>query len=238
VSLGRAINITSPQAASISRVALVRGGSSTHAFNSDQRYIGIPFTVNGNNVQAVVPNNENLVPPGPYMVFALAQVVDPNLGVTLDVPSVGHFIRVTNTKFLKELKPEIEYLKVELEFNPKLIAEGDDPFANIVDPAEILQRIASTVDNLSRVVTGGRAFIKPEERPLSPPISRERLAAVPIHPLDKDTLARQLKMEGMMDVASRGDMAIEAGAQEMRGGGEQKPKNMGKEGSDMRGKKS
>ena len=34
-----------------------------------------------------------------------------------------------------------------------------------------------------------------------PTISPEKLAAVPIHPLDKDTLARQLKMEGMMDVA-------------------------------------
>ncbi|HET6934544.1 MAG TPA: galactose oxidase-like domain-containing protein [Candidatus Angelobacter sp.] len=208
VGVGRSITFTSPQAASISRVALVRAGSSTHAFNSDQRYVGIPFTVNGNSVEAVVPNNEHLVPPGPYMLFVLAQVVDPQIGATLDVPSVGHWITVTNAKFIKELvkeiKPEIEYLKAELEIDPKLIVEGGDPFRNLGDPAEILQRIAVTVDNLSRVVTGARAFIKPGERPLLPVISREKLATVPIHPLDKDTLARQLKMEGMMDIASQG----------------------------------
>jgi galactose oxidase-like protein len=186
-------------------VALVRAGSSTHAFNADQRYIGIPFTVNGNTVDAVVPNNENLVPPGPYLLFVLAEVVDPQIGATLDVPSVGHWITVSHGKFLKELlkeiKPEIEYVKLEIEFMPKIIAEVDDPFRNVGDPIEILQRIAATVDNLSRVVTGGRAFIRPSERPMLPTISPEKLAAVPIHPLDKDTLARQLKMEGMMDAA-------------------------------------
>jgi hypothetical protein len=206
VGVGRTISFTSSQAASISRVALVRAGSSTHGFNSDQRYIGIPFTVNGNNVEATVPDNDNLVPPGPYMVFVLAQVVDPQIGATLDVPSAGHWITVTNTKFLKELlkeiKPEFEHIKVEIEFIPKIIAEGGDPFENIGDPVEILQRIAATVDNLSRVVSGGRAFIPPADRPMLPVISRGRLATVPIHPLDKDTLARQLKMEGMMDVAS------------------------------------
>ena len=206
VGVGRAISFTSPQAASVSRVALVRAGSSTHGFNSDQRYIGIPFTVNGSNIEATVPDNDNLVPPGPYLVFVLAQVVDSQIGATLDVPSTGHWITVTNTKFfkelLKEIKPEFEHVKLEIEFIPKIIAEGGDPFENIGDPGEIFQRIAATVDNLSRVVSGGRAFITPAERPMLPIISRERLATVPIHPLDKDTLARQLKMEGMMDVAS------------------------------------
>jgi hypothetical protein len=206
VGVGRSFSFTSPQASSISRVALIRPGSSTHAFNSDQRYVGVPFTVNGTTVEATLPDNDNLLPPGQYMVFALAEVVDPQIGATVDVPSIGHFITVTNFKFLKELlkelKPEFEHLKLEIEFNPKLIKEVDDPFQNIGDPAEILQRIAATVDNLSRVVTGGRAFIKPSERPLLPTISREKLAAVPIHPLDKDTLARQLKMEGMMEAPS------------------------------------
>jgi len=221
-SLGRSISFSSPQASSISRVALIRAGSSTHAFNSDQRYIGIPFTVNGNNVQAVVPDNENLVPPGPYMVFALAEVVDPNVGATLDVPSVGHFVHVTNTKFffkelVKEIKPELEHVKIEIEVDPKLIVEVDNPFQNVGDPAEVLQRIAAAVDNLSRVVSGGRAFIKPSERPMLPMISPEKLAAVPIHPLDKDTLARQLKMEGMMDLASgaAGTDSNQAGAMQM-----------------------
>ena len=47
------------------------------------------------------------------------------------------------------------------------------------------------------------AFISAPERPALPVISRGKLAAVPIHPLDKDTLARQLKMEGMMDITTQ-----------------------------------
>lgn len=237
VAVGRNISFTSPQASSISRVALVRAGSSTHAFNTDQRYIGIPFTVNGNNVEAQVPNNENLVPPGPYMLFVLAEVVDPQIGATVDVPSVGHFITVTNAKFLKELlkeiKPEIEYVKVEIELNPKIIAEVGDPFQNFGDPVEILQRIAATVDNLSRVVSGGRAFIQPSERPLLPVISPGRLAAVAIHPLDKDTLDRQRKMEGMMSMGrTGGDTMGDTG--KGRGGMQQDQKDTGAKGPSKR----
>jgi Domain of unknown function (DUF1929) len=199
VAVGRTFSFTSPQAASISRVALVRAGSCTHGFNSDQRYVGVPFTVNGNAVQANVPDNDNLVPPGTYMVFALAQVVDPQTGAILDVPSVGHWITVSNSKIFKELKPEIEFLKEEIEVLQKVTEVSGDPFRNLGDPAEIIQQIAVTVDNLARVVSGSRSFITPAERPQLPAVSR--LAAVSIHPLDKDTLSRQLKMEGMMDHA-------------------------------------
>jgi hypothetical protein len=201
VVVGRSFSFTSPQANSISRVALVRAGTSTHAFNGDQRYVGVPFTVTGNTVQCNVPDNENLLPPGPYMVFALAAVVDAQTGATLDIPSVGHWITISNSKFFKELKPEIEVLKADLELHQKISEVGGDPLKNRVDPIELIQQIAATVDNVARVVSGGRSFITPAERPQLPTISPAALAAVPIHLLDKDTLARQQKMEGMMDQA-------------------------------------
>jgi hypothetical protein len=143
------------------------------------------------------------------MIFVLAQVVDAQTGILLDVPSIGHWIGVANGKIwkeiVKEIKPEIEYVKLQIEFMPKIIAEVDDPFKVFGgDPVDVLQQIAATVDNLSRVVSGGRAFIRESERPLLPVVAREKLAAVPIHPLDKDTLARQLKMEGMVDAAAGG----------------------------------
>jgi hypothetical protein len=124
-----------------------------------------------------------------------ACVVDPDIGVTLDVPSVGQWITVTNGKMSKELSKE-------------LVAECNDPCAAVADakcaePAELLHRVAATVDNLSRLVGGVRAFIRPSERPLLPSISRAKLAAVPIHPIDKDVLARQVSMEGMMDMTGK-----------------------------------
>ena len=199
VVVGRSFSFASPQAASISRVALVRAGTCTHAFNSDQRYVGAPFTVNGNTVNVDVPDNENLLPPGPYMVFALAQVVDSQTGATLDIPSVGQWITVKNGKIFKELKPEIEYLKEEIELLQKITEVGGDPLKDRVDPIELIQQIAVAVDNVARVASGGRSFITPAERPQLPTVSRAALAAVPIHPLDKDTLARQQTMEAMMD---------------------------------------
>jgi len=197
VGVGRTFALTSPQAASISRVALLRAGSSTHAFNTDQRYVGLTFTRAANTLTATVPDNDNLVPPGAYLVFALAQVVDPGTGATLDVPSVGHWMEVVNTKLFKELKPEIDIIvKEELE----IIKESDviDPGPiERGDPAWLIQRLAVAVDNLARGTEGLRTFIKPNERPQLPQVSAGQLAAVPIHPIDAQVLASQVKMEGM-----------------------------------------
>lgn len=87
--VGETITIQTPQAASISRVALVRAGSVTHSFNSDQRYVGIPFTRGAGAVQAALPPNSNLLPPGPYILFLLQPGTD-----GLQVPSTGHQIRI------------------------------------------------------------------------------------------------------------------------------------------------
>src|SRR5262249_28174328 len=176
---------------------LLRAGSSTHAFNTDQRYVGLTFTRAANTLTATVPDNDNLVPPGAYLVFALAQVVDPGTGATLDVPSVGHWMEVVNTKLFKELKPEIDIIvKEELE----IIKESDviDPGPiERGDPAWLIQRLAVAVDNLARGTEGLRTFIKPNERPQLPQVSAGQLAAVPIHPIDAQVLASQVKMEGM-----------------------------------------
>jgi hypothetical protein len=196
VGVGRSFDITSPQAATISRVALVRSGSCTHAFNPDQRYVGVPFTVSGTTLTVTLPDNENLLPPGPYLVFVLAQVVDADCGV-LDVPSTGQFIQLVNSKWIKELKPEIDNIKEILEVVSKDFDVVDPGPVDIGDPAELLQQIAVAVDNMAR--TAGRSFIQPHERPLQPQVTAAQLAKVPIYPIDPAVLARQLSMEGMME---------------------------------------
>jgi hypothetical protein len=50
-------------------VTLVKTGSVTHSFDMDQRFIELPFTVDGDTLQADLPANPFETPPGYYMVF-------------------------------------------------------------------------------------------------------------------------------------------------------------------------
>ncbi|MFJ7682319.1 galactose oxidase-like domain-containing protein [Peribacillus butanolivorans] len=62
--------IRSPQADTIGSVVLMRCGSSTHAFNSDQRAVYLRFRLSGRDLLIITaPPNGNVAPPGPYMLF-------------------------------------------------------------------------------------------------------------------------------------------------------------------------
>jgi hypothetical protein len=64
------VPIHSPQADAIGSIVLMRCGSSTHAFNSDQRAIYLRFSGGGGDqLIATAPPNGNVAPPGPYMLF-------------------------------------------------------------------------------------------------------------------------------------------------------------------------
>jgi lipopolysaccharide export system protein LptA len=77
--------IGTPDAADIVSVALIRNGSDTHAFNTDQSYVPLTFTqtVGGLTVQS--PANADLAVPGYYMLF----IVNKN-----GVPSVAPMVRL------------------------------------------------------------------------------------------------------------------------------------------------
>ncbi|RNF82024.1 galactose oxidase-like domain-containing protein [Montanilutibacter psychrotolerans] len=68
---GQTIAITTPDAAAIARVTLIKTGAVTHSFDMDQRFIELPFTVAGNELQASLPANAFETPPGFYMVFVV-----------------------------------------------------------------------------------------------------------------------------------------------------------------------
>ena len=62
--------VRSPQAASIQRVALIRNGSVTHAFDGDQRYVGLEFSHAGGDVLTVeAPPHSAVAPPGFYLLW-------------------------------------------------------------------------------------------------------------------------------------------------------------------------
>jgi hypothetical protein len=79
--------ISTPNAASISKVALVRLGAVTHSVNMEQRYVPLSFTADSGAVNATAPANANIAPPGVYMLF----VIDAE-----GVPSVSRMVRVRN----------------------------------------------------------------------------------------------------------------------------------------------
>jgi hypothetical protein len=87
VRVGQTLNVSTPDAASISQVTLIGLGSVTHAFNQNQRLNHLQFTQISGGLQVTAPANSNLAPPGYYMLF----LVNGN-----GVPSVASIIQVTN----------------------------------------------------------------------------------------------------------------------------------------------
>ena len=85
VGYNQTFGVSTPDAASISKVALTRLGAVTHSVNMDQRYIPLSFTKTGGAVQATAPANANIAPPGVYMLF----VIGAN-----GVPSVAKMVKV------------------------------------------------------------------------------------------------------------------------------------------------
>ena len=86
VTYNASFAISTPNAASISKVALVRLGAATHSVNMEQRYVPLSFTADSGAVNAIAPANANVAPPGVYMLF----VIGPD-----GVPSVARMVRVT-----------------------------------------------------------------------------------------------------------------------------------------------
>ena len=80
-----AFTVSSPQAAQLSRLGLVRLGAPTHGQDQGQRYVPLSFTASGATLAVTAPNNPNEAPPGHYMLFAVN---------TAGVPSVAAIVEV------------------------------------------------------------------------------------------------------------------------------------------------
>ena len=67
---GNTVHVTVGPTDIISRLTFVRTGSVTHSNNSDQRFLDLPFTQEGQNLTAVLPTDTTRMVPGFYMLFA------------------------------------------------------------------------------------------------------------------------------------------------------------------------
>ncbi|MBT2417915.1 DUF1929 domain-containing protein [Streptomyces sp. ISL-22] len=75
----------------IAKAELIRPAAVTHSSDPNQRFVDLPLSVDGNNVDLNVTSNPNLAPPGWYMLFA----VDAN-----GVPSVAKWVHLQGPQAL------------------------------------------------------------------------------------------------------------------------------------------
>jgi hypothetical protein len=82
---GGTFQVTTPNAADIVSVALLRPSAATHALDMNQRYAPLAYTRSGNVLTATAPASGGVAPPGDYMLL---------IKNTAGVPSVASWIRI------------------------------------------------------------------------------------------------------------------------------------------------
>jgi hypothetical protein len=85
VGYGRNMTISTPDAASISSVTVIRAASVTHGIDTDQRSVPLTFTAAAGALTAKSPANAALAPPGHYLLFIVNRT---------GVPSVAPWLKI------------------------------------------------------------------------------------------------------------------------------------------------
>jgi len=86
IRYGGTFQVNTPDAANIASIALVRPGSPTHAFDQEQRFVGLSYTAAAGVLNVTAPPNGNIAPPGYYMLFILNAA---------GVPSLASFVHLS-----------------------------------------------------------------------------------------------------------------------------------------------
>jgi hypothetical protein len=89
VGYGQSVFVSTPDAANIKQVTLLRTGSVTHTFDESQRFMRLSFTVANGGLNIIMPANGSLAPPGYYMLFILNNAGVPSQAKILQVSDTG-----------------------------------------------------------------------------------------------------------------------------------------------------
>lgn len=71
VLYGESFTIGTADAAGIKKVSFIAIGSTTHAFDANQRFMWLDFTAASGGIAVKAPTSRNVAPPGYYMLFIL-----------------------------------------------------------------------------------------------------------------------------------------------------------------------
>lgn len=81
------LSVSVPDGGAVGSVVAMRPGAVTHAFNMEQRLVGLSFTAAGGTLTVTAPPDANIAPPGHYMIFVLD---------AKGVPSHAKFVRISS----------------------------------------------------------------------------------------------------------------------------------------------
>jgi hypothetical protein len=128
VSYGETFNITTPDAALIESVVLIRTPSPEHVNDSDQRALRLEFTRSGaTTVTATAPPSGNVAPPGTYyLVVNKKSLQGP-------IPSVAHMVDVGRTDVSDAPRP--------------FPADGPAPSGGSATPDEDTSHLSAIIPN-------------------------------------------------------------------------------------------
>ncbi|MGH9955298.1 MAG: galactose oxidase-like domain-containing protein, partial [Nitrososphaeraceae archaeon] len=87
---GGTINISTPNAADVQKVSLIRLSTFTHGFNSELRFIWLQIQSKGSSsVTVSAPVNAKIAPPGYYMIHVLNSAGVPSIAKVIKIPGTS-----------------------------------------------------------------------------------------------------------------------------------------------------
>lgn len=89
VGYAQTIFVSTPDAASITKIAWIRVPSVTHTFDESGRYMHLDFTQGTGGLNVTMPANGNLAPPGYYMLFILSGSGVPSVAKIINISQNG-----------------------------------------------------------------------------------------------------------------------------------------------------
>jgi hypothetical protein len=95
VAEGSQFTVWTPDAASITKVALVKLGAVTHSNNMDQRYVPLSFAASTGKLTVTAPTTINIAPPGYYMLFIINSAGVPSVAPILRVADAPPTVQIT-----------------------------------------------------------------------------------------------------------------------------------------------
>ncbi|MDT9698857.1 galactose oxidase-like domain-containing protein [Streptomyces sp. P17] len=109
----------------IAKAELIRPAAVTHSSDPNQRFVDLPLSVDGNNIDLNVTSNPNLAPPGWYMLFA----VDAN-----GVPSVAKWVHLQGPTALKPTDASAQVHSFAHDLSGKVTGPGKKRASQKVSP--------------------------------------------------------------------------------------------------------
>ncbi len=87
IDIGETFDVDMGGTGAVSRVALIKTGSTTHSWNMEQRFIELTFQQSGSRLRVQAPTRATDAPPGFYMLFAFnasgVPAIAPIMGMTV-----------------------------------------------------------------------------------------------------------------------------------------------------------